>query len=47
MAELVVKWLELKQFEVWNFLGESFEKGNTRKYTKNRVARCGLMFWRN
>jgi hypothetical protein len=35
---------DLKQFLVWEFLGEFLEKGSTRKHTGNRVARCRKMF---
>jgi hypothetical protein len=37
----------LKRFEVWNFLGESSEKGSTRKHTEKRVTRWRTMFWGN
>jgi hypothetical protein len=35
--------------DFWGFavLGESSEKGSTRKYTGKRVTRCGFMFWGN
>jgi hypothetical protein len=38
---------DLKEFWVWIFLGESLEKGSTRKHTKNRVARWRFLFWGN
>jgi hypothetical protein len=44
MAEMMVVWTDLDWVLVWNFLGEFLEKGNTRKHTKNRVARCRKLF---
>jgi hypothetical protein len=38
---------KLERFEWLDFLEEISEKGCSRKYTKNRVARWRLMFWGN
>jgi hypothetical protein len=37
----------LEEFEGLVFLGESSEKGSTRKYTGKRVARWRKLFWGN
>jgi hypothetical protein len=37
----------LKEFEGLVFLGESSEKGSTRKYTGNWVTRWKELFWGN
>jgi hypothetical protein len=37
-AEMAVKWIGLGTFLGIGFLEESFEKGNTRKITENRVT---------
>jgi hypothetical protein len=34
----------LESFEVFGFLEEFLEKGNTRKHTGIRVTRCGKLF---
>jgi hypothetical protein len=46
-AELWLIGREFKQFWGFGFLGESFQKGYTRKLTGKRVTRWRKVFWRN